>query len=339
MTVCLITGGAGLIGSHLVDALVGRGCTVRVLDNFSTGAVANLNASRHHVELLFGDLEDLELVRQTAKGVELVFHFAAPTFGKFPLTGQPNAHERWESATKNVLLAARDAQVRRIIYASSCEVYGPNGTTATGEDAALRPLSPWGIASLAQENACMDFMRRFGVESVGLRFFNVFGPRQAPSSRYATVVPPILSAMRLGSSPTIVGDGLSPQDLLHVDDAVHACLLASETPRVGGKVYNIARGVPTHALELIETVNSILGTAITPTHAAAPINPELCRIADIMRAEVDLGFCPAMSLERSLRQFLHALAAKPVEKSEAPVERVKSPERSAEAQTNGKALA
>jgi nucleoside-diphosphate-sugar epimerase len=313
MTVCLITGGAGLIGSHLADALVARGDTVRVLDNFSTGAVANLNSSRHHIDLFFGDLDDLELVRQTVKGVELVFHFAAPTFGKFPLVGEPNAHQRWQTATKNVLGAAREAQVRRVVFASSCEVYGPNGSAPTRESATLRPLSPWGMAHLAEEEVCADFGRRFGIEAVGLRFFNVFGPRQSPSSRYAAVLPPILNAMVLGSAPTIVRDGRAAQDLMYVDDAVYATLLASETPRVSGKVYNIASGVPTNSIDVIDTVNAILGTEIVPHQAAAPVNPELCRIADIMRAEVDLGFCPSMDLEHSLRRCLKALTLKPEE--------------------------
>jgi UDP-glucose 4-epimerase len=299
MTVCLVTGGAGFIGSHLIDALLAREHTVRVLDNFTTGTVPNLAHALGQVEVIPGDVTDLNLVRRAVAGVELVFHHAvAVEASALELAAAPHANA---AGTRHLLLAAREAGVRRVIYASSATVYGRASSLPLGEESATRPLSPYATAKLKGEEDCTAVTGCCGLETVRLRYFNVFGPRQSGSMPYSDTILQILKAMLAGRSPVIEGDGLEPEDFIYVDDVVHANLLVTEVRRVAGRVYNIGRGRPTTALEVVRAINSILGTRIQPVRGPARSRREFDHLADVSRAETELGFCPSTDLETGLR--------------------------------------
>jgi UDP-glucose 4-epimerase len=324
MAVCLVTGGAGFIGSHLVDALLARGHAVRVLDNFSTGTVANLAQAMDRIELVLGDLTNLDLVRQAVQGVELLFHHAAPVAGAYSALDASAAHHAYMTGTRHVLIAAREAGVRRLVYASSSTVYGRSSLLPLNEESATGPVSPYAAAKLTGEQDCTAFTGIYGLETVRLRYFNVFGPRQSGSMPYSDTVLQALRAMLAGRHPVVPGDGLEPEDLLSVHDVVHANLLVAEAPRVAGRVYNIGRGRPTTPREVVATLNTILGTRNQPVRGPARARGDYRHLADTSRAETELGFCPSTDLEAGLRlcvdsytrwreEFPEAPAVSPVE--------------------------
>src|SRR5262245_32829634 len=304
MTVCLVTGGAGFVGSHLVEALVARGDTVRVLDNFSTGDPANLDKVRQEVEVIEGDLTDLETVRRAVRGVEVIFHQGALASVPRSVADPQATHAACVNGTLNVLQAAREAGVRRVVYAASSSAYGASTKLPKSESDPTLPLSPYAAAKLAGEHYCAAFSEVYGLETVRLRYFNVFGPRQSPDSPYAAVIPLFLRAMLEGKSPILHGDGLQSRDFTFVEDVVQANLLAAEAPRVSGKVYNIACGRRTTLLRLVDLLNALLGTAVKPVHAAPRPGDVRHSQADIALAEAELGFCPCVSLEQGLRQCI-----------------------------------
>jgi UDP-glucose 4-epimerase len=301
MSVCLVTGGAGFIGSHLVDALLAHGHAVRVLDNFSTGTVANLAQALGRVELVLGDLGDLGLVRRAMAGVELVFHHAAPVAGAYAALGPAAAHHAYVTGTRHVLIAAREAGARRVVYASSCTVYGRPSPLPLTEESATGPVSPYAAAKLTGEQDCTAFTGIYGLETVRLRYFNVFGPRQSGSMPYSDTVLQALKAVLAGRHPVVPGDGLGPEDLLSVHDVVHANLLVAEARRVAGRVYNIGRGRPTTPLEVVAALNKVLGTRKQPVHGPPRARGEFRHLADVSRAEAEIGFCPSTDLETGLR--------------------------------------
>jgi UDP-glucose 4-epimerase len=303
MATCLVTGGAGFIGSTLVEQLLARHNTVRVLDNLTGTNLVNLCRVLHAIEFYPGDVADLALVRKVTQGVDFVFHLAA---AQAPTEVHADA-----LGARHVLHAARAARVRRVIYASSLRVYGPTEGAVCHEDEALPPpqaLPPEGAAKGLGERACVDYTREYGLETVRLRYFNVFGPRQPRHSPYARVVSETLEAMLAGRSPVLAGDGRVAQDLVSVGDVVHATLSAVEAPRVAGKAYNIGRGLPTTALDVVAALNSILSTRIKPTFTVARSLNDLDNRADISRAEAELGYCPGEDLERGLRSCVETLA-------------------------------
>ncbi len=304
MTVCLVTGGAGFIGSHLVHALVARNYKVRVLDNFSTGALANLTLDRSSIELLYGDLNNLDLVRRSMDGVDLVFHQAAPMEWDKGGAGRVLTQHAATTGTLHVLIAAREAQVRRVIFASSGRVYGRAGSEPRREEDPLQPTSPYAMAKVSGEKDCLAFTQIYGLETVRLRYFNVFGPRQPESGYYAEFIVQTLKSMLTDRNPAIPGDGLEPQDYLYVDDIVHANLLAAEVPRLGGGVYNIARGRATAPLEIVARINGLLGTRIQPIFKPPRPKTDYDNLADVTRAEIELGFCPSTCLEHGLQKCI-----------------------------------
>jgi UDP-glucose 4-epimerase len=306
MAVCLVTGGAGFLGSHLVAALLARGHSVRVLDNFTTGSLLNLARVMEDVELYPGDLAAPDYVRQMMLGVDWVFHHASPSRWPDPLPDPVAARYADAIDTIHVLTAAREAQVRRVIFASSLRVYGSFSPQPITESTPPQPVGPYSLAKWTGEQACMTCTQLYGVETVRLRYFHVFGLGQTPGSPYARVVAEALDAMLAGRQPVLPGDGMDVQDLIHVDDAVHATLLAAEAPRVSGKVYNVARGRPTTGRAVVETLNKILGTQLEPLSAPARIGDDLNNVADTARAEAELGFCASADLERGLRRCLAA---------------------------------
>lgn len=307
----LVTGGAGFIGSHLVEALVGRGERVRVLDNLSTGSLANIEPFRHGVEFIEGDLRDADAVRRAAEGVQVIFHEGALASVSRSVEDPRSTHEVCATGTLNILLAARDAGTRRVVYAASSSAYGDGFEPPNREDQTPNPLSPYAAAKLIGEYYCSTFTHVYGLETVRLRYFNVFGPRQDPASPYSAVIPLFITAILAGRIPMIFGDGQQSRDFTYVDNIVHANLLAAEAKNVAGKVYNVATGGRASLLDLIAGVNKILGTNIAPRHEAPRPGDVRHSQADITRARADLGFEPHVGLDEGLRRAVaHYQAAK-----------------------------
>jgi UDP-glucose 4-epimerase len=304
MTSCLVTGGAGFIGSHLVEALVSQGHQVRVVDNLSTGNVANLAGVRDRLELIQGDLQHLDVARRATAGVELVFHQAEAPLGQgdSPRGGDP---ETAGQATLNLLMAAREAGVRRVLYASCASVYSdpPSGQRLRETDPTF-PVSQGGFAKLVGELHCVAFSTAYGLDTIRLRYFDVFGPRQSPAGPGAPVVA-ILRDLLAGRRPVIEATaGQEPLDLIYVGDVVYANLLAADAPRGAGRVYNVARGRAATLFGVAALANVILGTSIAPAPGGAPAPGQRHWLADVSLAEARLGFCAGTDLEHGLRRCL-----------------------------------
>ena len=310
----LVTGGAGFIGSHLAERLCREGHRVRVLDNLATGKRENLGSLSDEIELVEGDVRSYEQVHRCMRGCELVFHQAAlpsvPRSIQDPLT----SHEANATGTLNVLLAARDEGVRRVIFASSSSVYGANRELPAREDAAALPMSPYGVAKLAAENYCRAFSEVFGLETVSLRYFNVFGPRQDPLSAYAAVIPRFATAMLDGRSPVVYGDGEQSRDFTYVDNAVEASLLAADAAGVAGEFFNIACGETITLNALLDELRAITGVAADAVHEDARPGEPRRSLADIARARDALGYEPAVGLHEGLSRTVAALRAGPGER-------------------------
>ena len=306
MTRVLVTGGAGFIGSNLVGALLERGDTVRVLDNFSTGARANLAGL--DVEVVEGELRSYERVHNAVRGTEVVFHLGAlgsvPRSVQDPLTSSAVNVE----GTLNVLLAARDEGIRRVVFASSSSVYGNQPQLPLRESMAPDPISPYGVAKLAAERYCVSFSRVYhSFETVALRYFNVFGPRQDPTSQYAAVVPLFITAIAAGEPVTIFDDGAQSRDFTYVDNVVAANLLAADAEGVSGRIFNVSAGVPAAVNELADTIGALLGKPVERRYL--PPRPGDLRDswADVSEARDMLGFEPTVSLEDGLRRSIEHL--------------------------------
>ncbi len=278
----LVTGGGGFIGSNLVRALLARGDDVRVLDNFATGSRANLSGLEHEVDLVEGDLRSYERVHAAVRGVEVVFHQGAlpsvPRSVQDPLTTTAVNVE----GTLNVLLAARDEGVRRIVNASSSSVYGNTGELPRVETQAPDPISPYAVAKLAAERFCTSFSRVYGMEIVSLRYFNVFGPRQDPTSQYAAVVPRFVRAIANAEPVTIYGDGEQSRDFTYVDNVVKANLLAGDAAAARGEILNVATGQSITVNALAGAIGELLGRPVEKLYEPA-------READVRASWADLG--------------------------------------------------
>jgi UDP-glucose 4-epimerase len=304
MAVCLVTGGAGFIGSHLVEALLNRGHTVRVLDNFSTGDPANLEGVRERARVLDGDITDLPTVRAAMRGVEVVFHQAALASVPRSIADPLATHHACVTGTLHVLQGAKEAGARRVVYAASSSAYGASIRLPKREIDPTLPLSPYAVAKLAGEHYCAAFSGVYGLETVRLRYFNVFGPRQSPRSQYAAVIPKFIEAMANGRSPVIHGDGEQSRDFTFVADVVQANLLAAETPGVSGRVYNVACGRRTSLRQLVEQLNQLLGTDIKPAHTDARLGDVRHSEASIEQTCQDLGYEPTTDIPTGLRHCL-----------------------------------
>jgi UDP-glucose 4-epimerase len=307
MSFCLVTGGGGFIGSHLVEALLANGHTVRVLDDFSTGSLANLAAVRDQIELVRGDVGDLEAVRQAVEEVEVIFHLAGSPSIHRSLVDPLATHRICLDGTLHVLQAAREARVQRVIYGGSAAVYGDGPPAARRESDAVHPHSPYAVATLAAEHYCLAFTQAYGLETVRLRYFNVVGPRQRATGPYAAVIPVIADALLAGRRPVLHCDGLQTRDFTSVDDVVQASLLAAEVSRASGRVYNIGTGRPTTLLDLVERINALLETEVRPLHTPPRAGDVHDSVADVTRAEADLGYCPCTDLDQSLRRCIDSL--------------------------------
>ncbi len=308
MTVCLVTGGAGFIGSHLVDALVARGDVVRVLDNFSTGSPSNLEQVSSRIELIRGDITDAATLRAASQGVEVVFHLAALDSVHLDATDPLARHQACATGTLQVLLSARAAGVKRVVYAGSASAYGNRTQLPWRETDPTDPVSPTAVAKLVGEQLCVAFTRLYGLETIRLRYFNVFGPRQL-ASIHTAVVPLFLENLLQGRSPVLYVNGLQTRDFTYVDDVVQATLLAAQVRRGSGKVYNVSNGRPTSFLELVDCSNALLGTTIQPTYALAPPGYLRHSQGDSSLAQADLGYCPFFDLKQGLERCIAFLRA------------------------------
>jgi UDP-glucose 4-epimerase len=304
----LVTGGGGFIGSNLVRGLLEGGHAVRVLDNFSTGNRGNLDDVETDIELVEGELRSYERVHAATRGVEVVFHQGAlpsvPRSVQDPLTTNAVNVE----GTLNVLLAARDENIRRVVFASSSSVYGNSGTLPRREDAATDPISPYAVAKLAAERYCVGFSRVYPLETVALRYFNVFGPRQDPHSQYAAVVPKFIAAVAAGEPVPIYGDGLQSRDFTYVANIVEANLLAAETEGVSGSILNVATGSSATVNDLAEAIGAILGKPVEKEYLPTRAGDVRDSWADVSEARRLLGFEPRVGLEEGLRRTVDALA-------------------------------
>jgi UDP-glucose 4-epimerase len=311
MVQCLVTGGAGFIGSHLVDGLLQQGHAVRILDNLSTGKVQNLNHVRDRVEIVTGSVTDPPVVQAAMKGVQRVFHLAALPSVARSVEDPLSSHEACATGTLNVLNAARLAGARRVVYAASSSAYGDTPGSVRVEADPLSPLSPYAAAKLAGEHYCKCFTTVYGLETVRLRFFNIFGPRQDASSPYSGVIALFIAAMSAGQAPTVQGDGLQSRDFTYVGNAVQAVLKAAEAPAAVGKVYNIGNGSSTSVLDLVNHLNQLLGSHIQPLFGPARPGDVRHSQADISAARADLRYDPEVSFMEGLRRTLLAFQAQP----------------------------
>jgi UDP-glucose 4-epimerase len=298
----LVTGGAGFIGSNLVRALLARGDEVRVLDNFSTGYRRNLEPL--DVELVEGDLRSYERVAAAVNGVEVVFHQGAlpsvPRSIQDPLTSSAVNVE----GTLNVLLAARDAGVRRVVFASSSSVYGGASGMPKRESQPVAPLAPYAVSKLAAEQYCMVANRVFGVETVALRYFNVFGEHQDPLSGYAAVIPKFIRSMLDGERPTIFGDGETSRDFTHVENVVEANLAAAAAPAAAGRVMNIAIGSSHTLNELVRTLRRLLDSDLEADYAPSRPGDVPMSLADVSLARELIGYEPSVAFEEGLERTI-----------------------------------
>ena len=296
----LVTGGAGFIGSNLVHALLEHGDTVRVLDNFATGNRANLDGLEDDVEVIEGELRSYERVHNAVRGVEVVFHQGAlpsvPRSVQDPLTTSAVTIE----GTLNVLLAARDEDVRRVVFASSSSVYGNSGTLPRTETQQPDPISPYAVAKLAAERYCVSFSRVYGLETVALRYFNVFGPRQNPHSQYAAVMPLFFSAIQDGRPVPIHGDGSQSSDFTYVANVVEANILAAAASDAAGTVLNVATGRQTSVNELADAIGATLGKPVERDHLPVRTGDVRDSWADISEVQRVLGYTPSVGLEQGL---------------------------------------
>jgi UDP-N-acetylglucosamine/UDP-N-acetyl-alpha-D-glucosaminouronate 4-epimerase len=297
----LVTGGGGFIGSNLVRALAERGDDVRVLDNFSTGNRANLAELADDVEVVEGELRSYERVHAATRGVEVVFHQGAlpsvPRSVQDPLTTSAVNVE----GTLNVLLAARDEGIRRVVFASSSSVYGNSDELPRVETQNPDPISPYGVSKLAAERYCVSFARVYPIETVALRYFNVFGPNQDPTSQYAAVVPRFVTAIADERPVTVYGDGEQERDFTFVSNVVEANLLAAAADGVSGRVLNVATGRGTSVNELADTVGAVLRKDVEREYDSERAGDVRDSWADVSRARELLGWQPRVDLEAGLR--------------------------------------
>ena len=306
----LVTGGGGFIGSHVVDRLLAEGHEVRALDNFTTGRRENLDGVLDDIELVEGDIQSYERAHTAVRGCDIVLHQAAlpsvPRSVLDPLTS--NASN--VIGTLNVLLAARDSGVRRVVLASSSSVYGANPELPKHEGLQTRPIAPYAVAKLAAECYAQSFFCVYGLDSVVLRYFNVFGPRQDPRSEYAAVVPKFIVAALQGTSPVIFGDGEQTRDFTYVQNVVQANLLAMDAPEAAGKVFNVAYGDSVTLNRLVQLFGEATGRPLAVDYAAPRPGDVRHSRADITRARIELGYEPEIDLSEGLRRTVEWHAAK-----------------------------
>ncbi len=304
MRTFLVTGGAGFIGSHIAETLIRRGDRVRVLDNLSTGHLSNLDGFRDRIEFIEGDVTDAKIVARTMEGVDCVFHEAALASVPASIERPLDSHAACATGVVTVLDAARRAGVRRVVYAASSAAYGDQPTSSKRETDLPNPLSPYAAAKLAGELYCQAFWTSFGLETVAIRYFNVFGPRQDPNSQYSAVIPLWITAMLSGQQPVIYGDGRQSRDFSFVANVVHANLLAADAADVAGRTINAADGRSIDLLTLLDVLNRLLGTKVKAQFAPSRAGDVRESQADITLARRLLNYEPQLDFEEGLRRSI-----------------------------------
>ncbi|MFM7842610.1 MAG: SDR family oxidoreductase [Planctomycetota bacterium] len=302
MAKCLVTGGAGFIGSHIVAALVKRGDQVRVLDNFSTGRLSNLEPVAGQIEVIRADLCDAAAVEPAVAGVDTIFHQAALASVPASVADPLATHHACVTGTVTLLNAARQAQVRRVVYAASSSAYGNSIWSAKRETDMPMTLSPYAAAKVAAEWYCQAFYHSYNLETVAIRYFNVFGPRQDPNGAYAAVIPRFICAMVKGERPTIYGDGQQSRDFVYIDNVVAGNLAAATAPAAAGKLFNIAAGRSYSLLDLLRELNTILNTRFEPNFEPTRVGDVRDSLADISAASQGLNYQPLVSFQDGLRK-------------------------------------
>lgn len=301
----LVTGGAGFIGSHIVDRLVEAGESVRVIDNFSSGKIQNIEHNLDKIELVKGDIVDMPTVKNAMDGMDYVIHHAAIASVPSSVDDPIGSNDAGVVGTLNLLVAARDAAVKRMVYASSSAIYGDAPESPKIESMSPSLLSPYALTKLTGEYYCRLFTDLYGLETVCLRYFNVFGPRQDPESAYAAVIPKFVQRITNGLAPHVHGDGLQSRDFTYVENVVSANMLACHAPKqAAGQVCNIACGESISLIELIETLNEVLGTSIAPEFGPVRQGDVKYSSADITKARTLLGFSPCIGFKEGLQKML-----------------------------------
>ena len=297
---CLVTGGAGFIGSHLVENLLKQGHSVRVLDNFETGSRANLAEWQKEIEIVAGSVEDVDTVNRVVRGTDWIFHEAARVSVPQSIEDPAGAHSVNSTGTLNILIAARNSGVKRVVCASSCAIYGNAPELPKREDMLPSPQSPYAVTKLALEHYCNMFFNLYNLEAVSLRYFNIFGPRQNPLAQYAAVIPIFVRNMLQQKPSTIYGDGEQTRDFVFVQDCVSANLLAAQSAYAPGNVYNVGSASQISVNELFVMIQKITGSEIPAVHEAARMGEVLHSCSDTSRAREHLNFRPAFDLEKGL---------------------------------------
>lgn len=303
----LVTGGAGFIGSHIAETLLDRGESVRIFDNLATGRETNLAALSGCAQFIRGDLRDLKAVRAAVEGVEVVFHQGALPSVPRSIKDPIGSLETNINGTHNVLLAARDAGVRRVVYASSSSVYGDTPTLPKREDMPTHPMSPYAVQKLSAEQLCGVFTRIYGLETVSLRYFNVFGPRQDPNSEYAAVIPCFLTALLKNRRPIVFGDGEQTRDFTYIANVVQANLLAATSPDAIGYTMNIGYGEQVSLNTVLHLAGELLGITINPEYREPRPGDVHDSLADISLAQRLLGYRPTVSFREGLARLLEVM--------------------------------
>lgn len=305
----LVTGGAGFIGSNIVKTLLEKGAKVSVLDNFSTGRRENTAPfkEKSNFELMEGDLRSYTTVREAVRGKDFIFHQAALPSVQRSIDDPVTTNNVNILGTLNVLEATKEFGAKRIIYASSSSIYGNSKVLPKKEDLPAQPLSPYALSKYVAERYCQLYYKIYGLETVSLRYFNVFGPNQDPNSQYSAAVPKFISSMKKGESPTIYGDGLQSRDFTWVDNVVEANILAcqAERTKAAGQVFNIASGKAYNLLQLVDILNKLLGRQIKPNFSRARAGDVKHSLASIEKAKTNLGYEPKVDFLKGLEKLIN----------------------------------
>lgn len=300
----LVTGGAGFIGSNICNKLVSQGCFVRVIDNLLTGKKANLAGIADKIEFVEADMGNADAARAAMKGIDAVLHEGALPSVPRSVDDPAATHRHCVDATFTLLMAARDAKIKRFVYAASSSAYGDTPTLPKVETMPVNPLSPYAAAKLMCEYYCSVFYKVFGLETISLRYFNVFGPHQDPTSQYAAAIPAFVTSILKDRSPTIYGDGEQSRDFTYVDNVVEANLLAARAKQTRGEVINIACGEAITVNAIIEMINKIVGKNIKPKYVPPRKGDVKHSLADITQAKKLIGFKPVVSFEDGLKKAI-----------------------------------
>ncbi|MHC4336423.1 MAG: SDR family oxidoreductase [Planctomycetota bacterium] len=300
----LVTGGAGFIGSNICKKLTSQGCFVRVIDNLLTGKKSNLADIADKIEFIEADMGDESIARRAMKDIDVVLHQGALPSVPRSIDDPAATHKHCVDATFTLLLAARDAGIKRFVYASSSSAYGDTPKLPKIETMPVRPLSPYAVGKLVGEHYCTVFYSVFGLETISLRYFNVFGPHQDPTSQYAAAIPAFVTAILMGEPPTVFGDGEQSRDFTYVDNVVDSNLLAARAKHTAGEVVNIACGQAVTVNEVIEIINELVGKNITPIYDPPRPGDIKHSLADINLARKLLSYKPPVSFKEGLQKAI-----------------------------------